>query len=594
MSGSTVSYVGVGTCTLMAHVAAGTNYTAADGSNQDVSIAQATPTTPTITNLPASGITGDTYIAVVNTSGDGTTSVTSSTPGVCTATGLTVTFNSSGSCAVTPLVGTGTNFTSANGSPANITVYDLPATPGAVVAIAGVNSAQVSWSQPTGGATVTGFTVTATPGGVSTSVAAGSSTGTVAGLQPGIAYTFTVTALSAGPSVVSAASNAVVPTSVAPDSSASSAGTDPSATTNSGATTVTASATGSGTVTVSTYPSNPVAAFAAGSAYFDVAISAGSTFTAVSFKVCGLSTGQGVSWWNPAAQAWQTVSNFTAVGSDGCSTVTVGATTSPNLTQMGGTVFASTSAGMNGYWLVASDGGVFAYGDAAFYGSMGGKSLNKPIVGMTATADGLGYWLVASDGGVFAYGDAAFYGSTGGKTLNKPIVGMTATADGLGYWLVASDGGVFAYGDAAFYGSTGGKTLNKPIVCMTATPDGKGYWLVAADGGIFAYGDAVFYGSTGGKTLNKPIVCMSTTADGLGYWLVASDGGIFAYGDAVFYGSMGGKTLNKPIVHMAATPDGLGYWLVAADGGVFSYGDATFYGSTGGTTLNKPIVAIAN
>ena len=66
-----------------------------------------------------------------------------------------------------------------------------------------------------------------------------------------------------------------------------------------------------------------------------------------------------------------------------------------------------------GYWLVASDGGIFTYGDAGFYGSMGGHPLNKPIVGMAATPDGHGYWLVASDGGIFTYGDAGFYGSTG-------------------------------------------------------------------------------------------------------------------------------------------------------------------------------------
>ena len=47
-----------------------------------------------------------------------------------------------------------------------------------------------------------------------------------------------------------------------------------------------------------------------------------------------------------------------------------------------------------------------------------------------------GYWLVASDGGVFNYGDAAFYGSTGAINLNKPIVAMAATPDGQGYWIV--------------------------------------------------------------------------------------------------------------------------------------------------------------
>ena len=127
-----------------------------------------------------------------------------------------------------------------------------------------------------------------------------------------------------------------------------------------------------------------------------------------------------------------------------------------------------------GYWLVASDGGIFGFGDAGFYGSTGGMALNKPIVGMAATPDGRGYWLVASDGGIFAFGDAGFYGSTGGLVLNKPIVGMAATPDGRGYWLVASDGGIFSFGDAGFYGSTGGLVLNKPIVGMAATPDGAG------------------------------------------------------------------------------------------------------------------------
>jgi hypothetical protein len=205
------------------------------------------------------------------------------------------------------------------------------------------------------------------------------------------------------------------------------------------------------------------------------------------------------------------------------------------------------------YRLVASDGGVFAYGDAAFFGSTGGAPLNQPVVGMCAAPDGDGYWLVASDGGVFAYGDASFVGSMGGSRLNRPVVGIATTPDGNGYWLVASDGGVFAYGDAGFYGSTGGARLNKPVVGMAADPDGDGYWLVASDGGVFAYGDAPFLGSTGGSALNAPIVGMTGSPDGDGYRLVASDGGVFAYGDADFKGSTGGSALNAPIVGMTGT-----------------------------------------
>ena len=35
----------------------------------------------------------------------------------------------------------------------------------------------------------------------------------------------------------------------------------------------------------------------------------------------------------------------------------------------------------------------------------------------------LGYWLVASDGGVFTFGDAEFSGSLGGMPLSAPVVG---------------------------------------------------------------------------------------------------------------------------------------------------------------------------
>jgi hypothetical protein len=232
------------------------------------------------------------------------------------------------------------------------------------------------------------------------------------------------------------------------------------------------------------------------------------------------------------------------------------------------------------------------FGTAGSFGPSNGLTLNKPDVGMAPTSDGQGYWIVASDGGIFSFGDAVYYGSTGNIVLNKPIVGMAATPTGKGYWLVASDGGIFSFGDAVFHGSTGAIHLNKPIVGMASTPTGNGYWLVASDGGVFSFGDAAFYGSTGAIHLNKPIVGMAASAGGTGYWLAASDGGIFAFGTAPFKGSMGGTHLNGSIIGMAPTHDGLGYWLGAADGGVFGFGDAAYNGSMGGQGLQNPVTSI--
>ncbi len=120
--------------------------------------------------------------------------------------------------------------------------------------------------------------------------------------------------------------------------------------------------------------------------------------------------------------------------------------------------------GGQGYWLAQAGGGVYSYGDAPFLGSTyseglsglsGPRPLAAPIVGITAAPSGKGYWLVGADGGVFAFGDAGFYGSLPGLGITPAasIVGITAAPSGKGYWLVGADGGVFAFGNAGFYGS---------------------------------------------------------------------------------------------------------------------------------------------
>jgi len=203
----------------------------------------------------------------------------------------------------------------------------------------------------------------------------------------------------------------------------------------------------------------------------------------------------------------------------------------------------------NGYRLATRNGNVLTFGDSPGLPSFDVNApLGRPVVGVAPSPTGRGHWLAGSDGGVFAFGDATFFGSLGALTLNKPVVGIAATPTGRGYWLVASDGGVFAFGDATFLGSLGALTLNKPVVGIAATPTGRGYWLVASDGGVFAFGDATFLGSTGARALVRPVVGIDRTLDGKGYWLVASDGGIFAFGNAPFLGSAGGGPLPHPVV----------------------------------------------
>lgn len=184
-------------------------------------------------------------------------------------------------------------------------------------------------------------------------------------------------------------------------------------------------------------------------------------------------------------------------------------------------------------WAVAPNGKIYTSNDfttaptANNYGDASNLPLNKPIVGMSPTSTGKGYWLVASDGGIFCYGDAQFFGSTGNIKLNKPIVGMSVTPSGRGYWLVATDGGIFSFGDAKFYGSTGNLVLNKPVMGMTSTPSGRGYWMVASDGGVFTFGDATFKGSTGGLSPAPQIAGM--LPHGTGYTLVGNDGSLYSF-----------------------------------------------------------------
>jgi len=120
----------------------------------------------------------------------------------------------------------------------------------------------------------------------------------------------------------------------------------------------------------------------------------------------------------------------------------------------------------------------------------GAVTLTARLASATQVArvsNGSGYWLVASDGGVFTFGTAHFYGSMAGKHLNSPITGIVATPDDHGYWLVAEDGGVFAFGDAVYSGSMGGKKLHAPVKLLSMSSPSRGYGVKTADKSMMSH-----------------------------------------------------------------------------------------------------------
>ena len=217
------------------------------------------------------------------------------------------------------------------------------------------------------------------------------------------------------------------------------------------------------------------------------------------------------------------------------------------------------TADRGGYWLDASDGGVFSFGDTQFYGSIPGlglhpagsgqpNSLNAPIVGMVPSRDDGGYFMVGSDGGVFAFGDAHFAGSCPGIAGGCAGAAVAVMPDhsGNGYWLVTSTGNIYTFGDAPYFGAPGHGTVTSAV----ASPDGLGYLIVLSDGEVFHYGDAANDGAppAGDFSVFDAATAIFGTSDGAGYWVSSALGAVYNFGDAPNDGGMAGTQLNGPII----------------------------------------------
>jgi hypothetical protein len=396
-------------------------------------------------------------------------------------------------------------------------------------------------------------------------------------------------------------------------------------------------ATGTGSVTVASDSAAPPGTYSIGNAtaYFDVSVGNGSTFSSLTIEDCNLGGGTELEWWN--GSSWVPVSPVTGPsGTPPCLTATLNSSSTPTIAQLTGTPFAVVT--IPGYWTVTASGVVHAFGTVGTFGSLPRPTPHAqgrephappgpppgPVVGMASTPDGQGYWLVEANGTVVAFGDAAAKYCTGGTCASAPatpgrgglIVGIATNLGGKGYWLVGANGTVYALSGAPTFGSlpqptprTQGREPHAPpgpppgpVVGMASTPDGQGYWLVEANGTVVAFGNAAAKYCTGGTCASAPatpgrgglIVGIATNLGGKGYWLVAANGTVYALSGATTFGSLPRTTPHAqgrephappgpppgPVVGMASTPDGQGYWLVEANGTVVAFGAATTLGSS--------------
>lgn len=166
----------------------------------------------------------------------------------------------------------------------------------------------------------------------------------------------------------------------------------------------------------------------------------------------------------------------------------------------------------SGYYLATSGGDVVNYGKAPFDGSpvSSGTPPASPVVGIAVDPSG-GYWLATQDGDVLGFGAPSF-GSLAGKSLPAPVVGIAAEPDGDGYLLVTAKGNVYNFGRAPWSGSPASSVVNlsSPVVGIAteqaagAGQQPTGYYVVCANGDVYNYG--VFLpGSPDGLALPAPI-----------------------------------------------------------------------------------------
>jgi hypothetical protein len=247
----------------------------------------------------------------------------------------------------------------------------------------------------------------------------------------------------------------------------------------------------------------------------------------------------------PATPAGSKLTGYRVLTADG-RVVTLGKAPtlgSPRDVGLGAVSAIAGVPGRSAYLTAGSSGKVVGFGGAAG----GAPKTAVPTADVAATPSGQGYWVLSSSGGVYAFGSAKHYGSLSRSGVGSAGVKIRSTPSGKGYWILAANGRIYAFGDAP--------KLSTPSLSSVAdfwpTPSGAGYWVLLADGRVAAYGDASHFGDIPSlKTKwTKPAVAIVGMPSGRGYAIAVRDGGVFNFGSSPFLGSLAGS--RRQIVGMA-------------------------------------------
>jgi hypothetical protein len=220
----------------------------------------------------------------------------------------------------------------------------------------------------------------------------------------------------------------------------------------------------------------------------------------------------------------------------------------------------------DGYAVAFNTGRVYTH-NMPNYGEVHG-SLNGSIVAIAMTPDGKGYYLAASDGGVFAFGDASFYGSAVQYHLTAPVTAMATTENDNGYWLLTANGSVYAFGQAPYDGNLLHVENQAPDVAINNLGAISGYMITDADGNSTVLMHEKGGGQVNMYQLNGPIVGVTLdNSSKVGYWLATAKGQIVSYDNAPNWGSLVGD-FPTAVVGISADRDGDGLMLVDTLGDV--------------------------